>query len=525
MRMKQYNNAVKVALIMVCLCVWVVFLVAQSPANPTQDINASNGFSTVSAIELTYNNGRRQEEIQLNLPTNSIKKLNLPSDAEWDALNDDQKMLFLVNDERTSRAGINYGAGPVLGLPFAGVAEGVDNVSNTYAQTLFNADAFTHTYNGTSPSSRISGAYGTTCVEFTSRSEDLYASVSSGNTGFPRAVEKALYAFNYDDAGSGWGHREMSLLQDKDLQGRSWGFNNNEGSVSSEGYIGVGVYRGTNYGGFGSNWNYGVVLVLNFFDPSPTCTYTVIYDSNGGTTDPDPDPVGPNPCDEPMSVNGTITDNVLKSNKSVTLGASTTFVRPTTISSPDIIVEAGFTIDNGSCVQFVDEGCAYDGTFDCSTTGNGTGTCTSPIALTCGASRNGNNSGQMNTWNSYGNSTGWSGGEVIYSFDMAANSSAIVSLTNLDADFDLLIATSCSNSIALSSAHTGTTNEQVSFSSVGGGTVYIIVDGWNGAEGSYSISISCASAKGDDLISTKAKYHLKKEQVEHMVCEPYVILR
>ena len=116
------------ALLIFLMSISHVFLKAQSPANLIFDVNASHGFSTTQAIENTFNNGRRQEEIQLGLPTNSISNLNLPSDAIWDDMSDEAKMLFLLNDERTSRAGINYGAGPVKGLPFAGVALGVDRL-------------------------------------------------------------------------------------------------------------------------------------------------------------------------------------------------------------------------------------------------------------------------------------------------------------------------------------------------------------------------------------------------------------
>jgi len=263
------------------------FLYAQSPANLTSNVTVTRNFSSVTATENTFNSARRAEETQLNIGLNAIANLDLPDQSTWDSFTDGEKMLFLLNDERISRTGINYyGNGPVLGLPFQAIEMGVNGVAQNYAQALLDNDAFSHTYGGTTPSSRITAAIPGSCQEFTTRSENIYAGVSSSDTGFPTAIESAIFNWNYRDASSNWGHREMNLLQDKPLGGAtSGGFNNNNGATDKEGFIGVGIARGANYAGFGTNWAYGVVVVLNYFDPvsdalAGNCPYDTGESSN-----------------------------------------------------------------------------------------------------------------------------------------------------------------------------------------------------------------------------------------------------
>lgn len=495
----------------------------QSPANLLSDVVPSHGFTTTLDIERTFNNARRQEEIQLGLPTNAISNLNLPSDAVWDIMSEEAKMLYLLNDERTARTNINYGSGPVKGLPFTAVVQEVDDVSNAYAQSLFINDAFTHTLNGTSPSSRLGGAISNACTEFTSRSENLYVSVSTANTGFPRTVERAVYGFNYDDASSAWGHREMNLLQDLDLQGRPWGFTNNEGSPASEGYIGVGVYRGTNYGGFGSNWPFGVMLVLNYIDPSTICTFTILEGESS---------LAPDPCDDPVILTSISDSDVISSDESITLTSGASFEMATTISSQEINILRGFSVDVGTCIQMINDGCDYNGTFTCATDEtdesdqndiSGSGSCSSPFIFTCNLSHEGSNIGRPNIWSSYGTTSNWTGGEVTYEISLTPGERRMITLSNLTADLDLFLATRCSSdAVALSSTSVGTTSESLTFSSSSGGTFYIIIDGWAGAQSNFVIDMTCSSQLSAREVSAKSYIVIQKEKEMQMVGDPYV---
>jgi len=57
----------------------------------------------------------------------------------------------------------------------------------------------------------------------------------------------------YKDSGSAWGHRHAVLC---------YPYNDNSGPAGEEGFLGIGRYSGPYQG-----WNYGVVVVMNIFDP------------------------------------------------------------------------------------------------------------------------------------------------------------------------------------------------------------------------------------------------------------------
>ena len=248
-------------------------------------------FGGVTDIAAAYNNGRRQEEIQLGLSQNSLGNLDLPSQTEWDKMTDDAKALLIINEERQDRANMQTG---VLGLPLAGVESHMDNISKNYGDLLHDTDTTGHSQpsgdnNIDSPFIRIDNDadIGSNCHEFIARGENLAFFATTGNS-IPLPLERAIYGFIYDDAGSSWGHREAALLQNDTLSGNPWGFSDNHANVGSEGYLGVYVRGSADYKPFSSfPSNYGSVVVMNFFDPvgnsfdpelgdnliTPTCHY------------------------------------------------------------------------------------------------------------------------------------------------------------------------------------------------------------------------------------------------------------
>lgn len=301
---------------------------AKSPPNIVTDINWSAGYNGVADIMSAFNNARRGEEMQLGLVANTLGNLVLPDQSTWNGMTDDAKALFLINAERTARANMQAN---VIGLPLAGVESHVDAVAQSYAQLLHDTDTTGHSRpSGTAgidgPSKRVEQEstigsahraaiqynaspakpthpdgsfhyYGDTyngqgaCHEFMTRSENLaYFSASSTQaldaSSILLPVERAVYAWIYDDSGSSWGHREAVLLQDTPLSDptETWGFKNNNGASTHEGFLGFHRIGSTGYTPFGTNpgypYNYGVAVVMNIFDPvsdakAGSCGYNV----------------------------------------------------------------------------------------------------------------------------------------------------------------------------------------------------------------------------------------------------------
>jgi len=257
-------------------------LMSQSPANLNADIAWSAGYVSIQDIEGAYNFARREEEIQMGLAVNSLGNLVLPTD--WFDYSPNQRALFIVNDERISRGGRDYGNGPCLGLPMDALENNLQGLAQSHADWLGVNNAFSHTgENNWSPFQRIDNdpVLGTmnNCHDFLTRAENLTAFFTSGNF-IPLPIEQSIYGWIYDDASSNWGHREAVLLQDEDLNGNLWGYTNNYLSTSSEGFLGVGLVETINgsWNPFNFSWvDASTLVVLNVMDPvsSANCTYQV----------------------------------------------------------------------------------------------------------------------------------------------------------------------------------------------------------------------------------------------------------
>ena len=267
---------------------------ALSPPNITVDIKWNTNFNGVTDIMNAFNAARRAEEQQLGLPANALGSLVLPSQTVWAGMSDDAKALFLINAERTARNDMQPG---VLGLPYAGVERHVDEVARDYAQLLHDLSKTGHYQPSNNPdvdnpSKRLDNGVEASCREFLSRSENLayfsaYSSQPIGASSVPLPLERAIYAWIYDDSTSQWGHREAVLLQDTTLTNNPWGYHNNNGSAAHEGFLGFHVLGSTSYKPFGEPpanmpYSYGVAIVMNIYDPlsdaaavSNACGYDV----------------------------------------------------------------------------------------------------------------------------------------------------------------------------------------------------------------------------------------------------------
>ncbi len=222
------------------------------PQDPSSDINWSAGTSGVADIQSAFNNGRAGENSQLGL---SIPMLTLPSQATWDGMSNSEKAFWLVNRERIDR-GV---------LPMHGVEANVESIAQYYAQYLLDNDAWGHYEDGNSPWERLDtnpAIYA--CHDFLNVAENLAVLVTSG-TSIPLPVERSVYMWMYDDAGSSWGHRHAILW---------FPYNDNSGAAGMEGFIGIGRASGGPYQGpFSNPWNFAELIVMNVFDPCASWDY------------------------------------------------------------------------------------------------------------------------------------------------------------------------------------------------------------------------------------------------------------
>ncbi|MDA2937717.1 pre-peptidase C-terminal domain-containing protein [Acidobacteria bacterium AH-259-A15] len=132
--------------------------------------------------------------------------------------------------------------------------------------------------------------------------------------------------------------------------------------------------------------------------------------------------------------------------------------------------------------------------------GGGTGTCTNPINLTAGQSYSANTSGGQSNFGSYSCSS-WneSGPERVHRITLNSPGTISAQLTNLSADLDVFILSSCSSSSCLAFGNSSAS------ANVGTGTYYIVVDGYQGAVGTYTLTVDVTGGggSGPDLVVTE----------------------
>ncbi len=299
----EYSTKVFTIVLFTCLS---VISMAQSPTDllsninlpddvPNTYTNSSSGaatFTAASQVIAAFNYGRRQEEIQLGLPTNSLGDLSLP--AGFSTATPQEQSLYIINQERIARAGKSYPGSPlVLGIPLTGLETNLTGLAQGHAEDMVNNGFFGHIgSNGDDPFERISGSstYPATCQNTTfGYAENIYRSCSFSSVApapgalpppAPFLAAQAIYTWLYRDAGTLWGHRRAILIQNTDpyLSGTT-GYGNDYGQASSEGFLGIGTYSVVNYAscvapaGFYNTGGY--VVVMNVADPvnDANCPY------------------------------------------------------------------------------------------------------------------------------------------------------------------------------------------------------------------------------------------------------------
>jgi len=229
---------------------------SSSPTEPTEDIPWSCGFSGVTDIQCAFNSARTTENNQLGI---SLPMLNLPTQEEWDSMDNGEKALWLINQERVDR-----GVYPQQGTEF-----NVWNVAQTYGNYLLDNDLWGHYADGRSPWERLEDnpAIGA-CYDFLPVAENLAVFVSTGAIQVP--VERSVYMWIYEDSIAAWGHRKTVLW---------YPYNDDNGLNEVEGFLGIGRASGGPYQGpFSNPWPFAEIIVMNVFDPCSTW---------GGDTDGD----------------------------------------------------------------------------------------------------------------------------------------------------------------------------------------------------------------------------------------------
>ncbi len=224
--------------------------VTDYPADPTQDIPWKGGFATLADVESAFNFARSTENAQISVFN---KQLVMPSATAWAAKSDGEKVLWLVNEERTAR-----------GLaPLDGLEKNANEVAQAFAEWLLAHNAFDHKADGSDPKARLNTKPAiNACHDSLDISENLAWQGTTSPNPIPFVVEKAVYDWMYADSNQAlpWGHRHAILWTP---------YNDNSGAAGSEGFIGFGRARGA-YTFTGVTFPNTEMLVLNFFDPCAT---------------------------------------------------------------------------------------------------------------------------------------------------------------------------------------------------------------------------------------------------------------
>jgi hypothetical protein len=257
------------------------------PSDPSADIPWSCSSSGVESIQCAFNQARAAENTQLGI---SLPPLAFPSQAIWDSMSDGEKGLWIINRERIDR-GI---------APLEDIEANVTEVATTYANFLLDNDAWGHYEDGRSPWERLEdnqtiGA----CHDQLSVSENIAVLVSTG--GIPLPVERSVYMWMYDDAGSGWGHRHAILW---------YPYNDNSGISGMEGFLGIGRASGGPYQGpFSYPWPSAEIVVMNVFDPCVNWEYDSDGDGISNSDDNCPEDANDDQADSDQDAVGDACDN------------------------------------------------------------------------------------------------------------------------------------------------------------------------------------------------------------------------
>ncbi len=132
-----------------------------TPPVPTANIPWSGGYGSVADVQAAFNHAHQVEGAQLGI---SIPLLEFPTQADWDALNDNQKAFWLMNHERVYR-GVD---------PWTDSEANVTAVAQGYANYLMSTNQWGHSADGHDPWWRMDQRPAIqTCHDFLPMGENL----------------------------------------------------------------------------------------------------------------------------------------------------------------------------------------------------------------------------------------------------------------------------------------------------------------------------------------------------------------
>jgi len=153
--------------------------------------------------------------------------------------------------------------------------------------------------------------------------------------------------------------------------------------------------------------------------------------------------------------------------------------------------ESNGTADNRRLRKWLDPNntvTTLDGTSTC---GGSTGNlvCTNAITITCGQTVNGTTVGGASNVTTYNCQT-WSetGPEKVYKVVTGSTGTITATLSNLGSnDLDVFILSSCSENACVAGG-----DNSASYANAPAGTYYIVVDGYQGASGTFTLNVTCS---------------------------------
>lgn len=144
--------------------------------------------------------------------------------------------------------------------------------------------------------------------------------------------------------------------------------------------------------------------------------------------------------------------------------------------------------------------------------------CSNAIEIGCGetivglSNQNGQNNTSIYNCTDEGTLPGYTGKEMVYFFNLNKTATVTIDLTNPTPgqDFDLLLLGSCAESLcARSSINAPGQAEQIIATSLSPGKYYIVVEGWDGSQGNFDLSVNwecCADEMDNNCEALQYQY-------------------